>query len=91
MDDQSAVDIVAAIGDLKTDVATRIGDLKTSVAKDIGVVNTTVEKYHADLNARMLAVESDTASQKKWGRINTLLVPVYAFAHGFAAHWGIKI
>jgi len=91
MDDQNAIAIVKAIGEMQTDVATRIGDLKASVARDIGVVNTTVAGFHADLNARVLAVEEDTKSQKKWSRINTALIPVYAFAHGIASHMGFKI
>ena len=91
MDDQNTLAIVTAIGDMRTDVATRFGELKESVAKDIGAVNTTVAGFHADLNARLKAVEDDTKSQKKWGRVNIALMPAYAFLHGIASHLGFKV
>jgi hypothetical protein len=80
MEDQNAIIIMKAIGDMKSDLVEKIGS-----------VNTTVAGFHADLNARVQAVESDMVSQKKWGRVNTALMPVYALIHGISSHLGWKL
>ncbi len=68
-----------------------ISDARNESTKAIGALSTTVAGFHADLNARASAVEDDMKTQKTWGRINALLVPFYAFAHGVAARYGIKV
>lgn len=77
--------------DQVTTIIKAIGDSRLESAEKIGALSTTVAAYHADLNARVTAIEGDVKSQKMWGKINLLLVPFYALAHGAAARLGIRI
>jgi hypothetical protein len=85
------MDIMAAIGAMHTDLTEKIGAVNTAVAEKIGEIKTLAAGQHANLETRVAAVENDMKSAKTWGRVNTALIPVYAFAHGIAAHLGIRI
>ena len=79
MSDDQTLTILQAISDARKESADAIGKLATSVAE-----------FHGSIGARVDAVESEVASQKKWSRINTALMPVYALLHAVSAHLGIK-
>ena len=72
-------------------ILTAISDSRNEATKATGALAVTVAGYHADLNARMIAVESAQKSDKMWSRINRSLVPIYAIGHGILAHFGIRV
>lgn len=78
-EDQVTV-ILKAISDARQESSTAIGALSTNVAK-----------FQGNIEARVVNVEEDMKSEKKWGRIKVALVPAYALLHAGAAHLGIKV
>ena len=68
-----------------------VSDARDKSTSAIGALATKVEGYHANLDARVHAIEAEQKSEKNWSRVNRALVPIYAIGHGILSHFGIKV
>jgi hypothetical protein len=72
--------ILQSISDARQESSENIAALSKEFAEFKGTITTTVAAHDKYIDG-----------EKKWGRIKTLAMPLYAIGHGFLSHWGVKI
>ena len=80
IDDNTALEIVREIGEMKADLKQDIGDIKSTIA--------TFAEAHKNLEERVDTMESDSKSTSKLNKIFMICIaPVLSLAHQIAAHF----
>lgn len=80
LDDNTALQIVRDLSDMRAEIKQDIGDVKTTIA--------TFVESHKNLESRVSDMESDAKSSSKLNKIFMVCIaPVLGLAHQIAVHF----